>query len=190
MDTGGSAASCPSHSGRGPIAASRLGVTLAGVRRAGLIAAGVVGVVVLGGGRDLARARARPGPDDGGRDGRLDRVAGRRSARPSRARDHVRLGARVEGRGACSGTARRSSCSATTRRTACAPIRSGSWTRLRSCPRVVAFARLCGTPIVPFSVLPIAPRRWRVEVERPLWPPPRNAGVAGERALLQEVAGR
>jgi hypothetical protein len=54
----------------------------------------------------------------------------------------------------------------------------------------VAFARLCGTPIVPFSVLPIAPRRWRVEVERPLWPPPRNAGVAGERALLQEVAGR
>jgi len=31
------------------MAASRLGVTLAGVRRAGLIAAGVVGVVVLGG---------------------------------------------------------------------------------------------------------------------------------------------
>ena len=49
MDTGGSAASSTSHSGRGPIAASRLGVTLAGVRRAGLIAAGVVGVVVLGG---------------------------------------------------------------------------------------------------------------------------------------------
>jgi len=49
MGTGGSAASSPSHSGRGPIAASRRGVTLARVRRAGLIAAGVVGVVVLGG---------------------------------------------------------------------------------------------------------------------------------------------
>jgi lauroyl/myristoyl acyltransferase len=54
----------------------------------------------------------------------------------------------------------------------------------------VALARLCGAPIVPFSVLPDAPRRWRVEVEPPLWPPPRDAGEAGERAMLQELADR
>jgi KDO2-lipid IV(A) lauroyltransferase len=54
----------------------------------------------------------------------------------------------------------------------------------------VALARLCGAPIVPFSVLPRAPRRWWVEVQRPLWPPPRTAGEAGERALLQELADR
>jgi lauroyl/myristoyl acyltransferase len=54
----------------------------------------------------------------------------------------------------------------------------------------VALARLCGSPIVPFSVLPEAPRRWRVEIESPLWPPPRDSGEAGERALLQELADR
>jgi KDO2-lipid IV(A) lauroyltransferase len=54
----------------------------------------------------------------------------------------------------------------------------------------VALARLCGAPIVPFNVLPRAPRRWHVEVERPLWPPARAAGEAGERALLQELADR
>jgi len=54
----------------------------------------------------------------------------------------------------------------------------------------VALARLCGTPVVPFSVLPSAPRRWRVEVEPPLWPPPRESGEVGERELLQELADR
>jgi lauroyl/myristoyl acyltransferase len=54
----------------------------------------------------------------------------------------------------------------------------------------VALARLCGTPIVPFSVLPDAPRRWRVEIEAPLPPPARESGEAGERALLQELADR
>lgn len=54
----------------------------------------------------------------------------------------------------------------------------------------VVLARLCGTPVVPFSVLPSAPRRWRIEVEPPLWPPPRGSGVAGERALLQALADR
>jgi lauroyl/myristoyl acyltransferase len=54
----------------------------------------------------------------------------------------------------------------------------------------VALARLCGTPIVPFSVLPRAPRRWRVEVERPLWPPARGLGEEGERELLQALADR
>ena len=54
----------------------------------------------------------------------------------------------------------------------------------------VTLARLCGTPLVPFSVLPIRPRRWRIEIEAPLWPPARDAGEAGERALLQELADR
>ena len=54
----------------------------------------------------------------------------------------------------------------------------------------VALARLCGTPLVPFSVLPTAQRRWRVEIEPPLYPPERNGGAAAERALLQELADR
>jgi len=54
----------------------------------------------------------------------------------------------------------------------------------------VTLARLCGTPLVPFSVLPTGPRRWRIEIETPLWPPARDAGEAGERALLQELADR
>ena len=55
---------------------------------------------------------------------------------------------------------------------------------------VVSLARLCATPIVPFAVLPLGPRRWRVEVELPLLPPPRDSGRAGERKLLQELADR
>jgi KDO2-lipid IV(A) lauroyltransferase len=51
-------------------------------------------------------------------------------------------------------------------------------------------ARLCGTPIVPFSVLPLAHRRWRVEIEPPLDPPPRDGGVEAERDLLQALADR
>lgn len=51
-------------------------------------------------------------------------------------------------------------------------------------------ARLCGTPLVPFSVLPAGPRRWRIEVEPPLLPPERTAGEAGERELLQALADR
>jgi KDO2-lipid IV(A) lauroyltransferase len=54
----------------------------------------------------------------------------------------------------------------------------------------VVLARLCGTPLVPFSVLPVAPRRWRVEVEPPLYPPDRNGGAAAEHALLQQLADR
>ena len=55
---------------------------------------------------------------------------------------------------------------------------------------VVALARLCGTPIVPFTVLPVGPRRWSVEVEPPLQPPPRGSGRAGEQELLQRLADR
>ncbi len=54
----------------------------------------------------------------------------------------------------------------------------------------VVLARLCGTPIVPFSVLPTGPRRWRVEIELPLEPPARNGGAEAERATLQELADR
>ena len=53
-----------------------------------------------------------------------------------------------------------------------------------------ALARLCGTPIVPFTVLPLGPRRWRVEAELPLSPPDRDSGPDGERALLQALADR
>lgn len=53
---------------------------------------------------------------------------------------------------------------------------------------VPALARLCGTPVVPFSVLPLGPRRWRVTVEAPLPAPPRSSGVEGEGRLLQELA--
>jgi hypothetical protein len=48
----------------------------------------------------------------------------------------------------------------------------------------------CGTPIVAFSVLPRTPRRWRVEIELPLFPPGRNDGVEAEKAVLQEFADR
>jgi lauroyl/myristoyl acyltransferase len=54
----------------------------------------------------------------------------------------------------------------------------------------IVLARLCGTPLVPFSVLPDAPRRWRVEIEAPLEPPAREGGEAAERAVLQELADR
>jgi lauroyl/myristoyl acyltransferase len=50
--------------------------------------------------------------------------------------------------------------------------------------------RLCGTPIVPFTVLPLAARRWRVEIEPPLLPPGRDGGLEAEKALLQELADR
>jgi len=53
-----------------------------------------------------------------------------------------------------------------------------------------ALSRLCGSPIVPFTVLPRAPRRWRVEIEPPLYPPSRDGGVEAEKVLLQELADR
>jgi len=55
---------------------------------------------------------------------------------------------------------------------------------------VVVLARLCGTPIVPFAVLPLGPRRWRVAVEPLLEPVPRKSGREGEQDLLQRLADR
>ncbi len=53
---------------------------------------------------------------------------------------------------------------------------------------VPALARLCGSPIVPFSVLPLGPRRWRVTIEEPVLPPERRTGKDGEVRLLQQLA--
>jgi lauroyl/myristoyl acyltransferase len=53
---------------------------------------------------------------------------------------------------------------------------------------IPALARLCGSPIVPFSVLPLGPRRWRVTVGAPLHPPERDSGQDGEVRLLQQLA--
>jgi lauroyl/myristoyl acyltransferase len=53
---------------------------------------------------------------------------------------------------------------------------------------IAALARLCGSPIVPFSVLPLGPRRWRVRAEAPMYPPERRSGEGGEARLLQQLA--
>ncbi|HSJ93275.1 MAG TPA: lysophospholipid acyltransferase family protein [Gaiellaceae bacterium] len=55
---------------------------------------------------------------------------------------------------------------------------------------ITALSRLGGSPLVPFTVLPVAARRWRVEIEPPLAPPPRDGGEEGERELLQRLADR
>jgi lauroyl/myristoyl acyltransferase len=54
----------------------------------------------------------------------------------------------------------------------------------------VALARLCQTPIVPFTVLPRGPRRWTVSVDPPVDPPARREGRAGDRRVLQQLADR
>ena len=53
---------------------------------------------------------------------------------------------------------------------------------------VVAMARLAGSPIVPFAVLPLGPRRWRVVAGPPLDPPPPEGGKPGEQPVLQRLA--
>jgi lauroyl/myristoyl acyltransferase len=55
---------------------------------------------------------------------------------------------------------------------------------------VAGLARLCGSAIVPFLVLPVGPRRWRVEIEPPIPPPPRHSRREGERETLQALADR
>jgi KDO2-lipid IV(A) lauroyltransferase len=53
-----------------------------------------------------------------------------------------------------------------------------------------ALSRLGGAPIVPFVVLPEAPRRWRVELEPLIPAPPRSSGREGEREAIQALADR
>jgi KDO2-lipid IV(A) lauroyltransferase len=55
---------------------------------------------------------------------------------------------------------------------------------------VAVLSRLCQSPVLPFAVLPTAPRRWRVEIEPSLGPPPRHGGEAAETELLQQLADR
>ena len=55
---------------------------------------------------------------------------------------------------------------------------------------VVSLARLGDAPIVPFSVLPLGPRRWKATMEPPIEPPPRSAGSDGEAEVLQQLADR
>jgi len=54
----------------------------------------------------------------------------------------------------------------------------------------VTLARLAGSPILPFAVLPLAPRRWRVLVEPPIEPPSRRGGEEAELQVAQELADR
>src|SRR5262249_5779212 len=53
---------------------------------------------------------------------------------------------------------------------------------------IVTLARLAGAPIVPFEVLPVAPRRWRIRLRAVIEPPPRGSGAGGEQRTLQLLA--
>jgi lauroyl/myristoyl acyltransferase len=54
----------------------------------------------------------------------------------------------------------------------------------------VALARLASAPIVPFSVLPLAPRRWQATLEAPIEPPDRRGAGRSEQVVMQELADR
>lgn len=53
---------------------------------------------------------------------------------------------------------------------------------------VVTLARLAGAPIIPFDVLPIAPRRWRIRLGPIVEPPARDGGDEAEQRTLQQLA--
>jgi lauroyl/myristoyl acyltransferase len=55
---------------------------------------------------------------------------------------------------------------------------------------IVVLSRLCGTPLVPFNVVPLAQQRWRVEIEPHLDAPARKGGVEAEKTVLQALADR
>jgi lauroyl/myristoyl acyltransferase len=55
---------------------------------------------------------------------------------------------------------------------------------------IVTLARLAGSPIVPFSVMPLGPRRWRVVIEAPIDAPARHGSDGDEQRVLQELADR
>jgi KDO2-lipid IV(A) lauroyltransferase len=55
---------------------------------------------------------------------------------------------------------------------------------------VVSLARLGDAPIVPFSVLPLGPRKWKASMEPPIEPPRRADGAEGEAHVMQQLADR
>jgi lauroyl/myristoyl acyltransferase len=55
---------------------------------------------------------------------------------------------------------------------------------------IASLSRIAGAAIVPFSVLPEAPRRWRVTVEPAIAPPTREGGTEAEACALQQLADR
>lgn len=55
---------------------------------------------------------------------------------------------------------------------------------------VVALSRLAQAPIVAFTVLPLGPRRWRVDIDPPLDPPALRSGAEGERRVFQSLVDR
>ncbi len=61
---------------------------------------------------------------------------------------------------------------------------------MRMAAGVAALARLAGSPIISFTVLPLGHRRWRATMDPPIEPPSLEASRAGEQAVLQELADR
>lgn len=53
---------------------------------------------------------------------------------------------------------------------------------------VVSLARVAGAPLVPFTVVPLGPRRWVATIEPALDPPEREHGHDGEQVVLQRLA--
>lgn len=55
---------------------------------------------------------------------------------------------------------------------------------------VAALARLAGSPIISFTILPLGPRRWKATMDPPIEPPPLQSGRDGEQVVLQQLADR
>jgi lauroyl/myristoyl acyltransferase len=55
---------------------------------------------------------------------------------------------------------------------------------------IATLARLAGSPVVCFFVLPLGPRRWRVTIDPPIAPPARHERGSGDQRLLQQLADR
>lgn len=51
-----------------------------------------------------------------------------------------------------------------------------------------ALSRISRAPLLPFAVLPIDTRAWRMWIGKPIAPPPRGSGRAGEVAAMQALA--
>jgi lauroyl/myristoyl acyltransferase len=55
---------------------------------------------------------------------------------------------------------------------------------------IVALAQMTGAAIMPFTIVSVAPRRWRVTMEPPIEPPARHADGAEVVDVLQRLADR